>query len=100
MDGPRYIAAASGSMTRANNRGESGHLCLVPLYKENGSDAELLTCNRAVGARYSSFIQVIKAAPKLNVSNAFHKSDHSILSEAIVASNERIAPSPGLGGGS
>ena len=41
--------AASGSMNMANNDGESGHLCLVPLCKVKRCDISPLVVIVAIG---------------------------------------------------
>ncbi len=58
---------AKGSRDRQNNKGESGHPCLVPRCKGNGGEIILPVMTDAAGERYNVLIIEMKCSPKPNI---------------------------------
>ncbi len=58
------MAYAKGSRDRQNNKGESGHPCLVPRCKWNGGEIILPVMIDAAGEWYNVLIIEIKCSPK------------------------------------
>ncbi len=60
------MAYAKGSRDRQNNKGESGHPCLVPRCKGNGGGGGIIlpVMTDAAGEWYNFLIIEIKCSPK------------------------------------
>ncbi len=58
------MACAKGSIDRQNNKGESGHPCLVPRCKGNEGEIILPVMTDAAGAWYNVLIIEMKCSPK------------------------------------
>ncbi len=58
------MACAKGSRDRQNNKGESGHPCLVPRCKGNGGEIILPVMTDAAGEWYNVLIIEMKCSPK------------------------------------
>ncbi len=58
------MACAKGSRDRQNNKGESGHPCLVPHCKGNGGEIILPVMTDAAGEWYNVLIIEMKCLPK------------------------------------
>ncbi|MEE6516768.1 hypothetical protein FKM82_026479 [Ascaphus truei] len=80
------ICAASGSMHKANSRGESRHPCLVPLLIGNRSEGNPWWTTLAAGAAYNALTACWKMPPNPNAPSVDSKYGQSILSKAFSAS--------------
>ncbi len=58
------MACAKGSRDRQNNKGESGHPCLVPRCKGNEGEIILPVMTDAAGEWYNDLITETKCSPK------------------------------------
>ncbi len=61
------MACAKGSRDRQNNKGESGHPCLVPRCKGNEGEIILPVMTDAAGEWYNVLIIETKCSPKPNI---------------------------------
>ncbi len=85
------MACAKGSRDRQNNKGESGHPCLVPRCKGNEGEIILPVMTDAAGEWYNVLIIETKCSPKPKHCRTAHISFHSSLSKAFSASSEKTA---------
>ncbi len=60
------MAIASGSITNAKSKGESGQPCLVPRFKGKIEEDTPLARTEHTGEEYKSFIQDMNVLPKPN----------------------------------
>ncbi len=60
----RYFRFPKGSRYRQNNKGESGHPCLVPRCKGNEGEIILPVMTDAAGEWYNVLIIEMKCSPK------------------------------------
>ena len=85
-----YCSHSRGSIKMANNKGESGHPCLVPLCNSKLGDVSPLVMTVAIGELYSVLIQLINVSPNPNISNVANRNVQFTLSNAFSASNEAM----------
>ncbi len=81
------MACAKGSRDRQNNKGESGHPCLIPRCKGNGGEIILPVMTAAAGEWYNVLIIEMKCSPKPKHCRTAHILFHSSLSKAFSASS-------------
>lgn len=79
------IHDASGSVTIAKSKGDSGHPCLDPLVKEKKSEGAPLVITAALGFLEIDLIHSMKLEPILNLCKTRKRKFHSNLSPASVS---------------
>ena len=84
------IIVAHGSIAMANNAGDIGHHCLVPLERRNGLEQLVFVFTVAIGELQRVNVQCRNLGPKLNLLRTNIRYFHSTLSNTFSALTERI----------